>query len=191
MNELKLKLHMSTIDLIILGILLDKKKNAYELAKLIEDRGIDKFLKVSVPAIYKNCKRLYQSGYLNGQRVQEGEMPEKLVYSINKKGKEHFHNLMKYYSSSMHHDPTPFFIDFNSFLWNIEKLEMSEAIEMLENLQFQLMRTEKWIIQHEKEAQSSEPFSSRMIIKQYRMMVATLVIWVEETIEEYKIEKKE
>ena len=191
MNELKLKLHMSTIDLIILGILLEKKKNAYELAKLIEDRGIDKFLKVSVPAIYKNCKRLYQSGYLNGQRVREGEMPEKLVYSINKKGKEHFHNLMKYYSSSMHHDPTPFFIDFNSFLWNIEKLEMSEAIEMLENLQFQLIRTEKWIIQHEKEAQSREPFTSRMIIKQYRIMVDTLVIWVEETIEEYKIEKKE
>ena len=52
MNDLKLKLHMSTIDLIILGILLDKKKNAYELAKFIEDRGIDKFLKVSLPAIY-------------------------------------------------------------------------------------------------------------------------------------------
>ena len=188
MNDLKLKLHMSTIDLIILGILLDKKMNAYELANFIEDRGIDKFLKVSVPAIYKNCKRLYQSGYLNGQRVREGEMPEKLVYSINKKRKGHFHNLMKYYSSSIHHDPTPFFIDFNSFLWNIEKLEMSEAMEMLENLQFQLLRTEKWIIRHEKEAQSSEPFSSRMIIKQYRMMIATLVIWVGETIEEYKIE---
>ena len=188
MNDLKLKLHMSTIDLIILGILLDKKMNAYELANFIEDRGIDKFLKVSVPAIYKNCKRLYQSGYLNGQRVREGEMPEKLVYSINKKGKEHFHNLMTFYSSSMHHDPTPFFIDFNSFLWNIEKLEMSEAMEMLENLQFQLLRTEKWIIQHEKKTQSSELFSSRMIKKQYRMMVTTLVIWVGETIEDYKIE---
>ncbi len=191
MNDLKLKLHMSTIDLIILGILLDKKMNAYELANFIEDRGIDKFLKVSVPAIYKNCKRLYQSGYLNGQRVREGEMPEKLVYSINKKGKEHFHDLMKYYSSSMHHDPTPFFIDFNSFLWHIEKLEMSEAIEMLENLQFQLLGIKKWIVQHEKEAQSSEPFSSRMIIKQYRMMIATLVIWVRETIEDYKIEMNE
>ena len=191
MNDLKLKLHVSTIDLIILGILLDKKMNAYELANFIEDRGIDKFLKVSVPAIYKNCKRLYQSGYLNGQRVQEGEMPEKLVYSINKKGKGHFHDLMKYYSSSIHHDPTPFFIDFNSFFWNIEKLEMSEAMEMLENLQFQLLGTEKWIIQHEKEAQSGEPFSSRMIIKQYRMMVATLVIWVGETIEDYKTEMNE
>jgi len=182
---------MSTIDLILLGILLDKKMNAYELANFIDDRGIDKLVKISMPAVYKNCKRLCQSGYLNGQRVREGEMPEKLVYSINKKGKGHFYDLMKYYSSNFHHDPTPFFLDFNSFLWNIEKLEMSEAIEMLENLQFQLLGGKKWILQHEKEAQSSEPFSSRMIIKQYRMMIATLVIWVGEAIKDYKMEMNE
>ncbi len=179
------ELRVSTIDLIILGILLDKPMNAYELANFIEKGRVDKLIKISKPAVYKNSKRLYKSGYLDGQRVREGELPEKLVYSINEKGQKKFSNLMEYFSSNVR----PFFLDFNSFFWNIEKLETSEALEMLENLKIQLMGIKKWILQHEKEAQSSASFSSRMIIKQYRMMITSLVVWAEETIEDYKKEK--
>ncbi len=184
MNDQKLGLQISTIDLIILGILLDKEMSAYEMANFIERRGIDQLVKISKPAVYKNSKRLYKSGYLDGLKVREGELPEKMVYSMNEKGLAKFHDLMKYYSSNT----DPFFLDFNSFLWNIEKLETSEAVGMLVNLKNQLLGIKKWILQHEKEAQSDASFSSRMIIKQYRMMIVTLVKWVEETIEEFKTE---
>ncbi len=184
MNDPKLRLQMSPIDLIILGILLDKEMSAYDMANFVEGRGIDKLVKISKPAIYKNCKRLYKSGCLDGHRIREGELPEKMVYSMNEKGKAKFHDLMKYFSLNVN----PFFLDFNAFLWNIEQLETSEAMEMLVNLKNQIMGIKEWILQHEKEAQSSASFSSRMIIKQYRMIVLTLVAWVEETIEEYRTE---
>lgn len=177
---------MSTIDLIILGILSEKEMSAYELANFIDDRGIDKLLKISKPAVYKNCKRLYKFGYLDGQRVQESELPEKMIYTVNQNGQEHFHDLMEHYSSNIH----PFFMDFNSFLWNIGKLEKSEALEMLTNLKNQLIGIRKWILEHEKDVQKSISFASKMIVKQYRMIIITLVKWVEETIEDYKIEIK-
>ncbi len=177
---------MSTIDLIILGILLVNPMNAYELTRFIDDKQVGRLIKISKPAIYKCCKRLFKAGYLDGETVREGEMPEKVIYSVNKKGKDRFYELMEHFSGNIN----PFYFEFNSFLWNIDRLEKTKALEMLENLKAQLQELKDWIIQHEKEESSNIAFSARMIIKQYRMMVITLVTWIEETIEDYKREHK-
>jgi hypothetical protein len=84
----------------------------------------------------------------------------------------------------------PFYFEFNSFLWNIDRLEETKALEMLENLKAQMQEMKDWIIQHEREVSSSIDFPARTIIKQYRMMVITLVTWMEETIDDYKREHK-
>lgn len=50
---------MSTIELIVLGFLLEEDSNAYVLAKNIEASPASKFMKISIPAIYKTCKKLH------------------------------------------------------------------------------------------------------------------------------------
>lgn len=177
---------MSTIDLIILGILLQNPMNAYELIRFIDDREVGRLLKISTPAIYKCCKRLFKAGYLDGEKVREGEMPEKMIYAVNQKGQDRFYKLMEHFSGNVN----PFYFEFNCFLLNIDKLEKTKALEMLENLKVQLQELRDWIIQHEKEKSSSIAFNARMIVKQYRMMITTLVTWIEETIEDYKREYK-
>ncbi len=177
---------MSTIDLIILGILLDNPMNAFELTRLIDSKQIGRLVKISKPAIYKCCKRLYKAGYLDGKTVREGEMPEKVIYSVNKKGDSRFYELMEHFSGNMN----PFYFEFNCFLWNIEKVEKTKALEMLTNLKDQLQVVKNWIIQHEKDAASVKSFAVRMIIKQYRMIISTLVTWITEAISDYKKEYK-
>lgn len=44
---------MSTIDLIVLGMLKDKAMGAYDIQKLVEYRNISKWVKISTPSIYK------------------------------------------------------------------------------------------------------------------------------------------
>ena len=176
---------MSTIELIILGILQKKPMNAYELANFIDERQVGRMLKISTPAIYKTCKRLYKANYLDGETIREGENPEKVVYSVNPNGKKHFFSLMEHFSGTLQ----PFYMDFNAFLWNIDLLKPKKAIEMLENLKAQLIQLKQWVIPHENEAQA-ESFAVRMIIKQYRMVLFTLVDWIEETIDGYKKEVK-
>lgn len=173
---------MSTIDLIILGILLDRPMGAYELTCYIGERQIGRLLKISTPAIYKSCKRLYKSGCLDGKIVKEGEQPEKTIYGINKKGRAKFYSLMEYFSS----DIKPFFIDFNAFLWSIEKLEKKHGLRMLKNLRDELSNLKTWIIRHEKEEYKNLSFAGRAIIKQYRMTISTLLSWSEETLQDYK-----
>ena len=52
---------MSTIELIILGFLSTTPMSAYELVQLVEKNPIDKFLKISTPAVYKSCIQLQKS----------------------------------------------------------------------------------------------------------------------------------
>lgn len=173
---------MSTIDLIILGVLMEQSMNAYELVNTIESKKAGHILKISKPAIYKSCKRLYKGGYLDGVRIREGESPEKVIYSINDTGKKYFYKLMEHFSKNL----KPFHLEFNTFLWNIDKLDKQKGLAMLKTLQSELKIITKYVMSHEEEVQHSINFASKMIVKQYRMMFETLIQWIDETIEEYK-----
>jgi len=172
---------MSTIDLIILGILQKKPMNAYELTNFIDEKQVNRMVKISAPAVYKACKRLYQSEYLLGKTIRDGENPEKMLYSVNAKGKKHFYNLMAHFSGNIQH----FYFDFNTFIWNIDQLQPRKALEMLRNLQGELTQLRDWVIPHEKEV-SRAPFSIRMIVKQYRMILNALVQWITEAVQEFE-----
>lgn len=121
---------MSTVDMIILGVLIEGPMNAYEMKKILEYRNVKDWTKLSSPAIYKNLLKLYQSGYVDGEIVREGTMPEKTIYTINEKGREYFGKLMKHFSDK----PGMVYIEFASFISNLSHVSETEALEMLENL---------------------------------------------------------
>ncbi|MFA5902351.1 MAG: PadR family transcriptional regulator [Desulfobacula sp.] len=177
---------MSTIDLIILGILLNNPLNAFELTRFMDTYHIGRLVKISKPAVYKCCKRLFQSGFLDGETVREGEMPEKVIYSVNEKGRGRFYELMEHFSSNLN----PFYFEFNSFIYHLDKMPKHEALKMLENFKTQLSDIRKWVLLHEKEQSAKRSFASKSIVKQYRMMIVTLGIWIDETIEDFKQEMK-
>lgn len=173
---------ISSVDLIILGFLSDRAMNAYELTNLIMAKQIGRFLKISAPAIYKNCKRLHADNYLDAKVVKDGDQPEKVVYSLTPLGKKQFYDLMNHFSSNF----TPFYLDCNAFIWNIDKMEKKQGLEMLGKLHDELLGSKTWITQHEKEQLKNMTFASRLIVKQYRMMINTLLDWIEDTVVDYK-----
>jgi len=173
---------MSTIDLIILGILTETPMNAYEITQFIGERQVGTFLKISDPAIYKSCKRLHLGGFLNGASAKEGNQPEKTIYSINSDGKARFHELMVFYSSNF----TPWNIDFNAFMWHLEKLDKREGLKMLRNLGNELRVKELWFKNHEIELISFIPFAASMILKQNTMLITTLIAWVDQAMQDYR-----
>ncbi len=75
----------STIDLMVLGLLKETPQNAYELVRLVENRELRRLLQISKPAVYKSCKRLFKAGFVDGELIREGEQPEKMVYTVNKR----------------------------------------------------------------------------------------------------------
>ena len=173
---------MSTIDLIILGILTESPMNAYEIIQYISERQIGNFLKISDPAIYKSCKRLLHDGLVDGTSVKEGNQPNKTVYRINPDGEFKFNQLMVHYSSNLNN----WNIEFNAFMWNLEKVDKQQGLQMLANLGDLLREKESWFKDHVVELLPYIPFSARMGLTQYSMMTTTLVAWIEGATEEYE-----
>jgi len=172
---------MSVIDLFVLGLLHAEPMNAYGLANAVEERGLDRLVKVSKPAIYKSCRRLAAAGYLTGKRVRETEAPEKVVYTVSKAGSGYFRELMLHFSERI----SPFHFEFNTFIWNLHRLEHAEAMRMLRRLQSELGALQAWLLAHEREQRGAD-FGARVVVKQYRMVITALVQWMKETIEEFQ-----
>jgi DNA-binding PadR family transcriptional regulator len=126
---------MSTIDLMLLGALMKQPMNAYEIKKVMEYRKIKSWIKISSPSVYKNLVKLYKSGFLDGQMVREGEMPEKMIYTVNDKGKKYFMQLMQKYSE----EPGVLHIDFSAFIANLSYVDRETGLKMIENLQNSLV----------------------------------------------------
>ena len=83
-----------SIEIMILGALIERPMSAYEMDKTLEERNVRRWIRISSPSVYRNVIRLCDEGYADGTVVKEGEMPEKTVYTITDKGRERFAELM-------------------------------------------------------------------------------------------------
>lgn len=174
---------MSTIDLVLLGVLMHKPMNAYELKKDMEQKNIQKWIKISSPSIYKNFLKLAENGYADAKTVREGEMPEKTVYSINDKGREYFFSMMRHYSS----DPGQVYINFCAFISNLDSVDPETGLEMLDALQKHLVDAQERSA--EALAQNADkPYFAQAIVELYVMMFETFCRWSDEFRKQY-IEK--
>ena len=171
---------MQTIDLIILGMLIEKPQSAYDIQKDIEYHHFDRWSKISIPSIYKKVIQLEGNGYLVSEIINSGRLSNKAVYSITEKGKIYFQTLMTDLSMT---NPSVIF-DFNILIANITKLPRSQGQVILSNLKTAitsaLCSTKKW----EKEF-CKMPFNGQAIIKQQISVYELLLDWINEFEKQY------
>jgi DNA-binding PadR family transcriptional regulator len=160
---------------------MEQAMNPYELAKFLDNNDVKEMIRISKPSIYKNLKKLADKGFLSANPIKEGEMPEKTVYSINKKGREYFLKLMEQYAES----DIKYHFDFNSMLINLDKVSPEKGLELIQKMEERLItkkeRYKKYI-----EKYSFLPLEAMMIIKQHQMLNDTLIRWLEDFREKYK-----
>ncbi len=171
----------STIDMVLLGILLKEPMNAYRLAQFAEQQSLSRLVRLSTPAIYKSCKRLFKHGFLDGELKRDGEAPEKKIYEVTLKGHDRFKELMAHFAGAI----PPFYFDINSVVYSLEQLDFEQGLKLIDAYALEIKIMLSWLIPHSQEAKARSSFASRMIIKQYLMMVNVLVEWVENLREEF------
>ncbi len=171
----------SVIDMVVLGILARDPMNAYRLAQFIEDQNVTRLVKLSTPAIYKSCKRLFAQGHLSGELKRDGEAPEKMMYEVTGDGHERFRQLMSHFAGTI----TPFYFDINSVVYSLEQLDYAEGLELIDSYTVEIAALKFWLKPHSQEAQAKANFGNRMIVKQYLMVVEVLVEWVKQLREEF------
>lgn len=100
---------MSSIDLVILGIVLEKPQSAYDIQKDVEYHHFSRWTKISVPSIYRKVLQLSEKGYLQSDIVKGDKFADKAIYSITDQGRAYFKELM----ASCAAGPVPLLFDFN------------------------------------------------------------------------------
>lgn len=169
---------MSTVNLLVLGVLMEQPMNAYEMQKVMESRYIKRWTKISTPSIYRNLVTLCERGYIDGEVVREGEMPQKTIYTINEKGKAYFFDLMEKCIDK----PETVYLPFTAFIANIEKMDTDTGKEMLDRLYRNFSDKADRL---EEVAKAPLIYQGTSVIELNRRMYRLFCDWIEEFKENY------
>lgn len=167
---------MTTIDLIVLGILEKESLSAYDIQKLVEYRNISKWVKISTPSIYKKVIQLEEKGYVKSAMVKEGKMAEKAVYSLTPEGKVEFEKLMLKISLQ----PINIFLDFNAVIVNLENLSLKEQEICLENIENNIKIMKEYIEKNInlKENIPGIPETGKAVLQQQFILAQAIEDWI-------------
>jgi DNA-binding PadR family transcriptional regulator len=129
---------LTTNDLLVLGLLLDRPMHGYEILQQIRAAGVDLWLPISPAAIYYTLSKLHRWGLVLETRAR-GEGPERSIYHLTERGREAFLAGMENALASQ--EPTRFEYGLGIFLLN--KLPQERALPLLEQrLEFLRRREE-------------------------------------------------
>lgn len=165
---------MSSIDLVILGIVLEKPQSAYDIQKDVEYHHLSRWTKISVPSIYRKVIQLNEKGYVKSDIVKGDKFADKAIYSITDSGKAYFRELMSTYVSQS----VPLLFDFNVVISNLNKIDKNEALKLVS----QLRKTIQASIQSNENYAAEYvdiPLVGRTIFEQQRLLYNSLLEWLD------------
>lgn len=173
--------NMSSIDLVILGIVLEKPQSAYDIQKDVDYHHLSRWTKISVPSIYRKVVQLNEKGYLQSDIVKGDRFADKAVYSITEKGRSYFEQLMDTYVS----EPVPLLFDFNVVITNLNKMNKEKALELVAKLRNNIAVSAK--LNDEYATNYADiPLVGRTVFEQQRLLYRSLLEWLDEFESQYK-----
>lgn len=167
---------MTTIDLIVLGMLKQEPLSAYDIQKCVEYRNISKWVKISTPSIYKKVIKLEEKGLIKSTLVKEGNMPEKAIYTLTDSGETEFENLMLNISSKQ----VNIFLDFNAVIVNLGSLSLDKQKECLDNIENNVKVLKSYLEEniHSKENLAEVPELGKTVMRQQFSLTKTIEDWL-------------
>lgn len=167
---------MTTIDLIVLGMLKQDSLSAYDIQKQVEYRNISRWVRISTPSIYKKVIQLEEKGLISSRIEKEGKMPEKAVYSLTDVGNQEFEKLMLEISSK----PINIFLDFNAVIVNLESMSKERQEECIKHIECNLEIMKSNINENikMKENNSSIPVTGMAVLQQQFVLVQAIEDWI-------------
>lgn len=174
---------MSSIDLVILGIVLEKPQSAYDIQKDVEYHHLSRWTKISVPSIYRKVLQLNEKGYLQSHIVKGDKFADKAVYSITNEGEKYFQQLMTSFTSQA----VPLLFDFNVVITNLNKVSKEEALKLVsvlrENIKCSFRSNELYAVEY-----ADIPLVGRTIFEQQKLLYNSLLEWLDAFESQFKKE---
>lgn len=174
---------MSTIDLIVLGLVKQRPQGAYDIQKELESRNISRWVRVSVPSIYKKVIQLEEKGYIRGSITKEGKMPEKAVYQLTEKGNTYFLELMEKISDQT----VNIFLDLNAVIVNLDSVSLETKLKCLTKIESNILNLVETLNENII-AKPHSPMIGKSVLEQQFALAETLKNWIAQLKSQYEKE---
>lgn len=122
------------IDLLLLGLLLDRPMHGYEIYQQIQAEGIGAWFNVSMAGVYYSLGKLRDQGLLVESRQRGGRSPRKSIYHLTEEGRSAFFAAMKTQAVS----EELVYLDYDLVIYLLNKLPLQQATALLEQHQAHL-----------------------------------------------------
>jgi DNA-binding PadR family transcriptional regulator len=119
------------IDLLLLGLLLDRPMHGYELYQQIQAEGIDTWFNVSMAGVYYSLGKLRDQGLVAESRQRGGRSPRRSIYRLTEEGRAAFFSAME--SQALSQDKV--YLDYDIVIYLLNKLPLQRAVPLLEQHQ--------------------------------------------------------
>lgn len=176
---------MSSIDLVILGMVSEKPQSAYDIQKDVEYHHLSRWTKISVPSVYRKVLQLCEKGYLKSNTVKGSKFAEKAVYSITDEGKKYFRELMNEYARRS----VPLLFDFNVVITNLNKLEKEEALGLISTLKKSISDSARQNSQYAMQY-ADLPLVGITVLEQQRLLYSALLKWIDDFEAQFRDEQQ-
>ncbi|MDY3282533.1 PadR family transcriptional regulator [Dysosmobacter sp.] len=165
---------MASIDLVILGMVLERPRSAYDLQKDVEYHHFSRWTRISVPSVYRKVLELKDRGYLQSSTVKGDRFADKTVYSVTEAGREYFHQEMAACAGR----GAPLLLECNVMVTNLNKVGREEGLALLGTLRKRICagaeENERWAAEF-----ADIPLVGRTIFDQQRLVYEALVKWLD------------
>lgn len=167
---------MTTIDLIVLGMLKKESLSAYDIQKLVEYRNISKWVKISAPSIYKKVLQLEEMGLITSRIEKQGKMPEKAIYSLTDDGEKEFEKLMLEISAKS----VNIYLDFNAVIVNLDSLSPENQKICLTEIARNVRQLKSYLQENvtQKENLPDIPETGKAVLRQQMILVKAIEDWI-------------
>ena len=119
------------IDLLLLGLLLDRPMHGYELYQQIQAEGIDDWFNVSMAGVYYSLGKLRDQGLVAESRQRGGRSARKSIYRLTEEGRAAFFAAMETQALSQEQ----VYLDYDMVIYLLNRLPLQRAISLLEQHQ--------------------------------------------------------
>jgi DNA-binding PadR family transcriptional regulator len=122
------------IDLLLLGLLLDRPMHGYEVYQQIQAEGIDAWFNVSMAGVYYSLGKLRDLGLVVESQQRGGRSTRKSIYHLTEEGRSAFFEAMKTQAVS----EEQVYLDYDLVIYLLNKLPLQRATALLEQHQAHL-----------------------------------------------------
>ncbi|NQT98260.1 MAG: PadR family transcriptional regulator [Candidatus Marinimicrobia bacterium] len=172
---------MSSIDIIVLGVLMKGSQSAYHINKTLERNHVGDWLKISEPAVYRNIRKLCANGYLSDHSERDGARPEKRVYTITSQGRKRLLDLIHEASQS----PVRINCSFDAYIAHLNYVGHDEGAKLIRSLKQNISQRQQEMAAIMKAAEPGLSLLTKSVIDLRMRYLRTAQEWVEDLYDYY------